>query len=121
MRKRRGRLRTADLIPPAYKAMWLFAMFDLPVTTKEARKEYVRFRKLLLHEGFTMLQFSVYARYCGNQEAASAQMKRLRLHIPPDGQVRLLLVTDHQFGKQEVYFGENREDSEDPPEQLMLF
>ncbi|HHT9133449.1 MAG TPA: CRISPR-associated endonuclease Cas2, partial [Candidatus Avalokitesvara rifleensis] len=46
-----------------YRAMWLFAMFDLPVDTKKARREYTRFRKALLTEGFTMLQYSVYARY----------------------------------------------------------
>ncbi len=44
--------------------MWLLAMFDLPVTTRKARKRYAEFRKLLLQEGFSMLQFSVYARYC---------------------------------------------------------
>ncbi|MGH9455773.1 MAG: CRISPR-associated endonuclease Cas2, partial [Terriglobia bacterium] len=41
-----------------YRAMWLFAMFDLPVDEKELRREYTQFRKGLLREGFTMLQYS---------------------------------------------------------------
>lgn len=38
-----------------FRAMWLFALFDLPVETKELRREYVSFRKALLREGFVML------------------------------------------------------------------
>ena len=31
-----------------YRAMWLFAMFDLPAVEPEERREYARFRKELL-------------------------------------------------------------------------
>ena len=54
----------------AYRAMWLLAMFDLPVETKDNRRDYVRFRRVLLKDGFMMLQFSVYARYIPSEEAA---------------------------------------------------
>lgn len=101
--------------------MWLFAMFDLPVDTKAARRQYAQFRKLLLKEGFSMLQFSVYARYFPSEEAAEVQKQRVRTALPSDGQVRLLAVTERQFGKQEVYFGRKRKRTEDPPTQLMLF
>jgi CRISPR-associated protein Cas2 len=104
-----------------YRAMWLFAMFDLPVDTREARKEYAQFRKALLKAGFTMLQYSVYARYCPTEEAADAYRTRVHIVLPPLGQVRLLSVTDRQFGKMEVFFGKNRKPVEDPPAQLMLF
>jgi CRISPR-associated protein Cas2 len=101
--------------------MWLFAMFDLPVDTREARKRYTQFRKALLREGFTMLQFSVYARYCPSEEAADAYHRRIGIIIPEEGQVRLLSVTDRQFGKMDVFFGKNRKPAEDPPAQMMLF
>ena len=101
--------------------MWLFTMFDLPVDTKAARKEYTRFRKALLNEGFAMLQFSVYARYCPSEEAGDAYRGHVRGVLPPDGQVRLLTITDRQFGKMEVYFGKNRKPVEDPPVQMLLF
>jgi CRISPR-associated protein Cas2 len=96
-------------------------MFDLPVTTKAARKRYARFRTLLLQEGFSMLQFSVYARYCVSEESSEAFRQRLRRRLPSEGQVRLLLVTDRQFGKMEVYLGKNRSETEQPPSQLTLF
>lgn len=101
--------------------MWLIAMFDLPVETKAARKRYAQFRKLLLSEGFTMLQYSVYARHLASEESGDILKKRLRSQLPPDGQVRLLPVTDRQFGKMEVYFGKKRKETEDPPAQFMLF
>ncbi|MGI9015032.1 MAG: CRISPR-associated endonuclease Cas2 [Phycisphaerales bacterium] len=101
--------------------MWLFAMFDLPTTSKAARKRYTQFRKLLLSEGFTMLQFSVYARHLASEESGDILKTRLRNKLPPDGQVRLLPVTDRQFGKMEVYHGKKRKPTEDPPTQLMLF
>ena len=104
-----------------YDAMWLFVMFDLPVDTKTKRKQYAQFRKSLLKEGFTMLQYSVYARYTPSAESNTAQRKRLRDTIPPDGQVRIVNITDHQFGQMEVFFGKKRTPAEDPPTQLMLF
>jgi CRISPR-associated protein Cas2 len=105
----------------AYRAMWLFAMFDLPVDTPAARKQYARFRKALLREGFTMLQYSVYARFCASQEAADSRRKQIRAVLPPEGEVRLLAVTERQFGKMERFLGKKREEPENAPRQLELF
>lgn len=110
-----------QVMPSGYQAMWLFAMFDLPVDTKAARRRYARFRKALISEGFSMLQYSVYARYCPSEEAAAVYKKRLHPLLPPDGQVRMLCVTERQFGRMDVYFGKKRKPVEDPPPQLMLF
>lgn len=101
--------------------MWLFAMFDLPVDTKAARREYAQFRKQLLREGFSMLQYSVYARYCPSEEASNVYRDRVAGYLPPHGQVRLLSVTDRQFGKMGVFYGRKRAKTEEPPAQLMLF
>jgi CRISPR-associated protein Cas2 len=104
-----------------YRGVWLFALFDLPVDDKTARRDYTRFRNLLLKEGFNMLQFSVYARYFASEAAAEPPRKRLKKGLPPAGQVRLLLVTDRQFGKMEIYHGRKRRDNEAPPDQMLLF
>ena len=112
---------TPRTITSGYKAMWLFAMFDLPVKTQAARQCYTRFRKTLLQEGFSMLQYSVYARYCPSEESASAHRQRIRAFLPPEGQVRLVAVTERQFAKMEIYFGKKRKQVEKPPTQLMLF
>lgn len=100
--------------------MWLFAMFDLPVMTTEDRRRYTRFRNALLKLGFTMLQFSVYARYCASEESSEIYRKRVRTAIPQDGFVRLLSVTDRQFGKMECFHGKKGAPPEKPPDQMML-
>jgi CRISPR-associated protein Cas2 len=101
--------------------MWLIAMFDLPVETTENRRDYTRFRKALLKDGFMMLQFSVYARFIPSEEAAEVHRKTVKFAIPPLGQVRLLAITDHQFAKMEVFFGKKPRDPESIPEQILLF
>src|SRR5687768_14564426 len=93
------RSRARDAVPSPYRAMWLLAMFDLPVTSKAARKAYGRFRKELLRDGFIMLQFSVYGRYCASEDAAHVHLKRVAVAVPSQGQVRVMMVTDIQFGK----------------------
>ncbi len=104
-----------------YRSVWLFVLFDLPVDNKEARRRYRQFRDFLLKEGFSQLQFSVYARFHGSFGKAEATSKRIRQMIPPDGRVRLLIVTDRQFGKMEVFYGKKYVPTEEPPPQLMLF
>lgn len=104
-----------------YHAVWLFALFDLPVDSKLAKRQYTQFRRELLKQGFSMLQFSVYARYCPSEESSASHRNRVRAVLPAEGQVRLVSVTDAQFEKMEVYFGEKRRPAEDPPLQFMLF
>lgn len=101
--------------------MWLFAMFDLPTTEDEQKKEYVRFRKFLLSQGFSMLQFSVYARHCPTEASGEAIRSKIGERVPPRGQVRLLMVTDKQFGKMQNFYGKSRQPTEEPPQQYMLF
>jgi CRISPR-associated protein Cas2 len=101
--------------------MWLFAMFDLPVETAENRRDYTRFRKTLLKNGFVKLQYSVYARYIPSEEAAQVHRQTIRRALPPHGQVRVMAVTDHQFGKMEVFTARKTEKTEEPPKQYMLF
>ncbi len=105
----------------AYRCMWLLAMFDLPVETAENKRDYVRFRRALLKDGFMMLQFSVYARFIPSEEAAEAHRRTIRQVIPPLGEVRLIAVTDHQFGRMEVFYGKKPREPEEIPEQILLF
>jgi CRISPR-associated protein Cas2 len=101
--------------------MWLIAMYDLPIETMDNRRDYTRFRKALLKDGFMMLQLSVYARFIPSEEAAEAHRRTIKSCIPPLGQVRLLAITDIQFAKMEVFFGKKPRSPEDIPEQILLF
>lgn len=103
-----------------YQGMWLFTMFDLPTHDKEARARYTRFRNFLLKQGFTMMQYSVYSRYCPSEAVSNVHRKRIKKAVPPEGFVRVLSVTDHQFGKMESYCGKKMVSTEEPPDQLLL-
>ncbi len=110
-----------ELVLSGYKGMWVFAMFDLPVKSKKSKKKAAQFRNLLLREGFSMLQYSVYARYCPSEEAGNAFRERISRQVPAAGHVRLLMVTDHQFGKMDIFRGKTKTKAESPPSQLTLF
>jgi len=109
------------MIISGYRAVWIFAMFDLPTDTKKARKDYTYFRKNLLKDGFTMLQYSVYIRHCASEENADVHYKRITDFLPPDGEVRLLTITDKQFGRMRTFWGKMRKPTPPQPKQLELF
>ncbi|HPD31058.1 MAG TPA: CRISPR-associated endonuclease Cas2 [Phycisphaerae bacterium] len=105
----------------AYRFMWLMVMFDLPVDTKAARREYAIFRKRLLKDGFTRIQYSVYVRHCASQENADVHVQRVEAAVPPDGEIRVLLITERQYERMRVFWGKRRKAPENPPCQLELF
>lgn len=104
-----------------YRIVWLFAMFDLPTDTKKARKDYTLFRKNLLKDGFSMVQYSVYVRHCASEENANVHYKRIKNFLPPEGEVRIIQITDKQYGRMEIYWGKKRKPTPEPPKQLELF
>ncbi|MDT8283064.1 MAG: CRISPR-associated endonuclease Cas2 [Gammaproteobacteria bacterium] len=101
--------------------MWVIVLFDLPTDTPEARKQYTNFRKSLLDDGFQMMQYSVYMRHSASDENALVHAKRIKSALPPDGEVRIIKITDKQFGSIEVFFGKKRVQTEQTPLQLQFF
>ncbi len=101
--------------------MRLFVFFDLPVVGKAQRKIATRFRKALLNEGFTMLQFSVYCRCCRGQDIVDREIRRLKQILPPEGNVRILQVTDKQYGGMLLLIGKPKKEEIFGTEQLLLF
>ena len=78
--------------------MWILTIFDLPVITKTERKLATDFRKSLLDLGFEMVQFSVYIKHCASKEQAEVVQNKIKAAVPEFGNVKLLLITDKQFG-----------------------
>jgi CRISPR-associated protein Cas2 len=101
--------------------MWIVVMFDLPVDTKAARRAYTRFRTFLLEDGFEMMQYSVYARHSFSEENAQVHIQRVERATPPDGEVRVITVTDKQFERMRIFWGKRRVPPKKPPAQLELF
>ncbi|MCH7688907.1 MAG: CRISPR-associated endonuclease Cas2 [Planctomycetes bacterium] len=104
-----------------YRCMWVLVMFDLPTDTKPARREYTLFRGMLLKDGFSMMQYSVYSRHCASQENADVHVQRIERNVPPDGEVRIITITDKQFERMRIFWGKMRKPTEEPPRQLEFF
>jgi CRISPR-associated protein Cas2 len=114
-------IRPPLLDPLAWRAMWVFALFDLPVETQAHRRAYARFRKDLIADGFLMMQYSVYFRHCANAESAVAHIRRMGARVPAEGEVRFMMVTDAQFARIQVFVGKKRKPPETPPAHLEFF
>ncbi len=85
--------------------MRLLVFFDLPVVTRAERRAYTVFRRFLINDGYDMIQFSVYGRILNGSDAEAKHMKRLVDHLPPDGSVRCLTVTEKQYAGTKLLVG----------------
>ena len=92
-----------------YKFMRLMVFFDLPMLTDKDRREYNRFHKYLLKNGFIMMQKSVYSKLVVNNVTSAAVKQRIRDNVPNDGIVELLEITENQFSKIEYLVGEEQQ------------
>ncbi len=104
-----------------YRIMLIFVLFDLPTETTEDRKTHAAFRKSLLKDGFTMLQFSIYIRHCSSDENAKVHTERVKRWLPDKGHVVMMKLTDRQFGMMELFYGVQKTKLPKNPQQLMLF
>ena len=102
--------------------MWIFVFFDLPTNTKPERKAASGFRKKLLKDGFSMMQYSVYIRHCASRQVAQVHQNRINRFLPPKGNVSILMVTDKQFGLIKNFWGKSPSKAKKKPlKQLQLF
>lgn len=101
--------------------VWAIATFDLPTGTAEQRREAARHRKYLLSLGFSRVQLSVYTRYVINGSGFSWLARQVGAAVPPEGVVRVIPVSDREWGRSLCFEGKNLGSPEAPPEQLALF
>lgn len=92
--------------------MRVIVLFDLPSVTKTEKRNYVRYRKHLLDDGYLMLQYSIYARFCRNVQDANKHIKRAIDAAPTDGNIRILSITEKQFEDMILVIGEKGESEE---------
>lgn len=88
-----------------YRLMRVLLFFDLPVVENDEKREYIRFRKFLLRDGYEMLQYSVYSRVCSNKDAANKHIQRAIVSAPKNGAIRALVLTEKQYGDMIIILG----------------
>ncbi len=104
-----------------YKLMWMMVIFDLPVKTKGQRKAATQFREFLLDQGFGMCQLSVYLRFCGGKEQATAYTRRVQGALPAEGAVQALYFTDKQYENIVSFRSAKRQPRNKNPQQYTMF
>lgn len=82
--------------------------FDLPNIYLKDKKNYIKFRKYLLSEGFIMMQESVYSKIVMNSQQASLLLERLKKNAPKKGIIQVLTITEKQYSQIEYIIGENQ-------------
>lgn len=104
------------------KFMRILVFFDLPVKSKNERRAATRFRNFLLNDGYHMIQYSVYARVCNGMDAVAKHRARIKLNLPENGSIRLLVITEKQFEAIDILLGKLTEaDDAFQCEQLLIF
>ncbi|MBZ9692412.1 CRISPR-associated endonuclease Cas2 [Clostridium sp. M14] len=88
-----------------YRLMRVLLFFDLPVVEKEEKREYTRFRKFLLKDGYEMLQYSVYSRISANKDAANKHIDRAIINAPKSGAIRAVILTEKQYEEMIIVLG----------------
>ncbi|MBQ3489790.1 MAG: CRISPR-associated endonuclease Cas2 [Clostridia bacterium] len=100
--------------------MRILVFFDLPTETLEDKREYRKFHKLLIQNGFLMMQESVYCRMLLTQGAGRTVLDVLRKNRPPRGIVQVMTVTEKQFQGMEYITGEHRSEVIETDERLII-
>ncbi len=80
-----------------YRDMRLMIFFDLPTKTDKQRESYRKFRKLLIDDGYIMVQYSVYSRFCRNYAAIEKHKSRIEKNKPKQGEIRIMIITEKQY------------------------
>lgn len=87
--------------------MRMMIFFDLPTINQSDRREYRKFRKFLINEGFIMMQESVYSKILLNSTTLNSMKNRVEKNKPKKGLVQALVITEKQFSSIAYIVGEN--------------
>jgi len=104
----------------SYRFMRVIVFFDLPTETLENKREYRRFRKVLIKNGFMMMQESVYCRMLLTPSAGKAVVDVIKKNRPAEGIVQLMTVTEKQFAGMEYITGEHHSEVIESDERLII-
>ena len=86
--------------------MRTIVFFDLPNIYSKDKRNYLKFRKFLINEGFIMMQESVYSKIVLNSQQSTALVDRIRKKAPKKGIIQVMNITEKQYSQIEYIIGE---------------
>ena len=100
--------------------MRTIVFFDLPVLYSADRKNYRKFKKYLIKEGFIMLQNSVYSKLCLNSQQADLLIQRIKKNSPKKGIIQVLKLTENQYSQIEYIIDNSNTKVESSEDSLIV-
>ena len=88
--------------------MRTMVFFDLPNVYLRDKKNYIKFRKYLINEGFIMMQESVYSKLVLNSQQSTLLINRIRKNAPKRGIIQVMTITEKQYSQIEYIIGETQ-------------
>lgn len=90
------------------RVMRTMVFFDLPNVYLRDKKNYIKFRKYLINEGFIMMQESVYSKLVLNPQQSTLLINRIRKNAPKRGIIQVMTITEKQYSQIEYIIGETQ-------------
>lgn len=100
--------------------MRILVFFDLPTETLENKREYRKFHRLLIKNGFLMMQESIYCRMLLTQSASKTVLETIKRNRPTQGIVQVMTVTEKQFESMEYITGKYHSEVIESDERLII-
>lgn len=94
--------------------------FDLPNVYTNDKRNYTKFRRFLINEGFIMMQESVYSKLMMNSQQIQLLIQRIKRNAPKKGIIQILNVTENQYAQIEYIIGSNNTKILDNEERLVI-
>jgi CRISPR/Cas system-associated protein endoribonuclease Cas2 len=90
-----------------FKCGWAWMITSLPSFSPADKAASEKFRRYLRGAGWFKLGSQIWARPC-HRGGLSELVEDVAPHVPPAGNVRLVWITDYQWGDSRVVVGKNR-------------
>ena len=103
-----------------FRFMRMMVFFDLPTLTLEDKRNYRKFRKMLIKNGFIMLQESVYCKMMTSPSMEKSIRNMIHSNKPPKVLIQTITITEKQFVKMDYVVGECTTDIIDSEERLII-
>ncbi len=102
------------------RAMRMIIFFDLPNVYAQDKRNYLRFRKFLINEGFLMMQESVYSKIVLNSQQGALLLEKVKKKAPQKGIIQALTITERQYSKIEYIIGKSNTKIINSEERLII-
>jgi len=102
------------------RIMRTIVFFDLPNVYAKDKRNYIKFKKYLLNEGFIMMQESVYSKIVLNSQQSDLLIERIRKNSPQKGLIQVLTITEKQYSQIKFIIGKSNSKILDTEERLVI-